>query len=379
MDWKRFARFCYPLALVGAIRFVGAIWIYHLLSTGGQFQTAWTVVNPSLIPEWKSALNPTSSSTWLWLFNAWDSPHFQLIAQGGYAHPDYAYLPGYPILIRIVGSLLGNYWIGGFVVAQLFALASVVMFQLTAEIYMNSKQALYTTTFMATFPYVMVFTTLSYSEPLFLFCTISTWYLYKKGRIGASSIPAALASVTKIYGIAIIIPILADMLHSKKYGGLTYLAIPAASLTSWFVYCYFTAGDAFASLTDEKWFTSNIASKFSLAQTIFNELTKGLGGRVPVPYFIDAPVLILICLFAYLVERTWQMDRVLATFPLVVSGVLIFTVTNHFSLLRYLIFLFPIWLTLKVKNQFFVVACVVLFIPVTLLLWLYAINVTFIG
>jgi len=264
-------------------------------------------------------------------------------------------------------------------VAQLFALASVVMFQLTAEIYMNSRQALYTTTLMATFPYVMVFTTLSYSEPLFLFSTISTWYMYKKGRIGASSILAAVASITKIYGIAIIIPILTDVVLSKKLSVLRYLAIPVASLTSWFVYCYFSAGDAFASLTDEKWFTSNIASKFSLVQTILNELTRGLGGPIPVPYFIDPPVLIVLCLFAYLVARTWQIDRALATFPLAVSGVLIFTVTNHFSLLRYLIFLFPIWLALKLKNPFFVGACVILFIPITLVLWLYAINVTFIG
>ena len=89
-------------------------------------------------------------------------------------------------------------------------------------------------------------------------------------------------------------------------------------------------------MTDEKWFTSNIASKFSLVQTILNELTRGHGGPVPVPYYIDPPVLIVLCLFAYLVARRWQIDRALATFPLAVSGALIFTVTKHFSLLRYL-------------------------------------------
>jgi hypothetical protein len=279
----------------------------------------------------------------------------------------------------MVGSLLGNYWVGGFIVAQLFALASVVMFQLTAELYMNPKEALYTTVLMATFPYIMVFTTLSYSEALFLFSTLSTWYLYKKGRIGASSILAGIASITKIFGVAIIIPVFVDIIRSKKYHMLLYLMVPVASLVSWFVFCYISAGDAFASWADEKWFASNIASKFSLIQTILNELTRGLGGPVPVPYYIDPPVLIVLCLFAYLTARTWQIDRALSTFPLAVSAALMFTVTNHFSLLRYLIFLFPIWLTMKVRNPFFVGACVAFFIPVTLVLWLYAINVTFIG
>lgn len=131
--WTRVRHFSYPLAVVVGIRAIGAVWLYHLLSTGGEFHTAWMDANPRLIPEWNPILNPSSSSNWLWLFNAWDSPHFQLIAQSGYAHPDYAYLPAYPLLIRFVALLAGNYWFAGFVVAQAFALGSVLMFQLLAE------------------------------------------------------------------------------------------------------------------------------------------------------------------------------------------------------------------------------------------------------
>lgn len=379
IDWKRIRVFCYPLAVVVAIRLVGAVWLYHLLSSSGEFHTPWMDANPRLIPRWNSGLNPSSSSNWLWLFNAWDSPHFQLIAQSGYAHPEYVYLPGYPILIRIVGSLFGNYWLGGFLVTQLFALASVVMFQLVAELYMNSKEALYATLLMATFPYVSVFTILSYSEALFLFSTASTWYLHKKGRIRASSVLAGVASITRIYGIAIIIPIFLDFIRSKKYRNLIWLVIPIVCLILWFAFCYVSAGDPFASWTDEIWFTSNIASKFSLVQTILNELLRGLVGAVPVPFYIDPPILMALCLFIYLIVRTWQIDHVLSTFPLAVFGAIIFTATNQLALLRFLTFLFPIWLSIKVRNSFFVGAVIVFFVPITLLLWLYAISVTFIG
>ena len=315
------------------------------------------------------------------MFNAWDSPHFQLIAQNGYAHPDYAFLPAYPILIRIVGGLLGNYWVAGFLLAQFFSLASVVMFQLTAELYMDRKQALYATALMVTFPYLFVFTTLSYSEPLFLFSTVATWYFYKKKQVGVSAILAGIASVTKIYGIGIVVPIIVDIVHSKRYRALAYLVAPIASLTSWFVYCYFSAGDPLATWADEQWYASNILSKLGVVQTIFDQLSKGLSttsGKVPYP-FIDVPVLLVLCFFGYLVAKTREVDWALATFPIFVAGGLLLTATNHLALLRLLLFLFPIWLTFRLKNPYSVAACIALFIPVTIALWMYAINVTFIG
>ena len=180
----------YPVAVVAAVRVVGAVWLYHLLSEAAIFHTDWMDANPLLIPEWSSSLNPSTSSSWLWLFNAWDSPHFQLIAQLGYSHPDYVYLPGYPILIRIVGTLIGNYWVAAFLLTQAFALASLVAFQMLARLYMKPREALCATLLMATFPYFIIFTTLGYSEALFMFSTISAWYLYGRPAAAYPTPPA---------------------------------------------------------------------------------------------------------------------------------------------------------------------------------------------
>jgi hypothetical protein len=150
-------------------------------------------------------------------------------------------------------------------------------------------------------------------------------------------------------------------------------------LISWFAFCYFSAGDPFASWTDEIMFASNIDSRFSLVQTILNELLGGLMGIGPLPFYIDPAILVAFCLFACLIVRAWQVDHALSVFPLAVFGAVIFTATNHLSLLRFLTFLFPVWLTVKVKSLFLVGACVAFFALVTLVLWLYAINVAFIG
>ena len=127
IEWSKFRRFSYPLIMSGVVRLFGAVWLFELFSQSGRFHTGWMDANPNLIP---------TATSWLWLFNAWDSLQFPLIAIFGYAHPNYVRLPAYPLFIRFVGSGTSNYWFGAFLVTQMFAFASVVVFQLLAEMYM---------------------------------------------------------------------------------------------------------------------------------------------------------------------------------------------------------------------------------------------------
>jgi len=371
--WIKVRLLCYPLALAIAIRVIGAVWIFHLLSPEGKFHTPWMDANPHLILPTRWTPIPLPTLNWLWLFNAWDSLHFPLIAIRGYIHPDYVFLPAFPLLIHFLGMLIGDYWLAAFLVTQAFALASIAVFQLLAELYMQPKEALYATLLMSTFPYVSVFTTLDYSEALFLFSILSTWYFFKKGRILKSSLLAGLASVTRIYGFAIVLPIFLEIAKSKRYRKLLYLAIPVAFIGSWMFFCYLSTGDPLVSWTDETYWIFD--SKFSLAQTILSQALNGVIGCCT----LDPGILIAVGLFAYLVVKTWQVDRSLWAYSAILFSALLFTVVNHLSLLRYLPFIFPIWLTVKLRNPSIVTMCVLLFVPVGLLLWLYAISVAFIG
>ncbi len=242
---------------------------------------------------------------------------------------------------------------------------------------MTPTEALLATLLMATFPFVAVFTTLAYTETVFLFSTVSTWYFCKKGRIGVSSLLAGLASVTRIYGFAIIIPVFLDIVRRRRYRELLYLAIPVACIGSWLLFCYISTGDAFASWTDERLQFSSFsgggnAYYSSLIQTILFQLSRG----VP-PTYLDPAVLASVLLFAYLVARVWEVDRLLWTYAAILVTALILAVWSHISLIRFLSFIFPIWLTVKVKNPVVVAICIALFVPATLLLWMYTLTVFF--
>lgn len=371
--WKRAQFFCYPLVVAVMIRVIGAFWFFHLLSSDGSFRTPWMDTQTNLIIGWTTIPVPAGSSSWLWLFNAYDSPHFPLIAMLGYEHPNYVYLPGYPALIRLTALFTGDYWFGAFLVTQVFALASIVVFQLLAEEYMPQREALYATLVMSTFPYVNVFTTLSYSESVFLFFTISTWYFYKKGRICTSSLLAGLASVTRVYGFAIVLPIFLDIVRSKSYRKLSYLLTPAAFICTWLFFCFLSTGDPLVSWTDQKYWVFD--SKSSLGQYVMFETVRGIKGSL----LINPTILIIVALFALLVLKTWQVDRYLWAYAASLFGALIFTTPNHLSLLRYFPFIFPIWLTFKVRNPVVVAICIAFFVPVILILWLYNLSAFFIG
>jgi hypothetical protein len=324
--------------------------------------------NPTLIP---------ATWSWLWLFNAFDSLHFVLISIHGYSHPEYAYFPAYPILIFLVGRLTGNYWFGAFLIAQIFAMGSIFVFQMLAEQYMPPSQALYATLLMTAFPFVSVFMTLGYSEPLFLFSTLSAWHFYKKGRTLSSSFLAALASVTRIYGFMIVLPIFLGVIKSRQYRRLLCLTIPLVSVGSWLLFGYLSTGNPFVSWTDQRyWQNGGMGDGVKLIQAL---LQYGLRGLMRCCYGLDPTIFWAVGLFMILLAVTWGVDTLLWAYAASLSGLLLITTTYDISLLRFYAFIFPVWLAIRTKNRLIVAISLCILVPLTIVVWLYTIAITFTG
>ena len=366
---RRIRLLCLPVVVAVSVRILGSLLLLQTLTVSGQFETPWMKANPSLIP---------SRESWLWLFNAFDSLHFTLIAIQGYSHPEFAYLPGFPILIFLVGRLIGDYWFAAFVVTQVFAMGSIVAFQLVAEEYLSAREALYATLLMSAFPFVSVFTTLGYSEPVFLFSTLVAWYFYKKDRIMPASLAAAFAAIVKGYGVLIALPMIVDLLRSKRYGELAYtVMLPAASIGAWLLYCYFSVDDAFATWSDQRyWQRGGVGDGIKIVQALLHD---GLKGLVNCCSGLDPTIFWALALFAILIVLTWEVDHLLFIYAVGVSGLLLLVTTYSLSLLRFFPFIFPIWLGLRIRNSPIVAVCLALLIPMTIVVWLYTISVTFTG
>lgn len=118
-------------------------------------------------------------------FFGWDSAWYLSIVEKGYAfsNQSYAFFPGLPILSWLLNLVLQNSVLTLVVITTFFDVLWIPIYQLVAEIYLDKSKALKSTLLYALFPYVSLFTTVTYSEVLFLFSTLSAWYFFKKQKL----------------------------------------------------------------------------------------------------------------------------------------------------------------------------------------------------
>lgn len=155
-------RFAVPVILVGVFKILGSIWTYNKSLQDGIFGTPWMNIWGPIEPRW------------LYLFMAWDTSWYVSMAQSLSFSLDRTFFPGYPFLIRVFGYASGNFWLSAFLISVILGFVSLPIFQAIAECYMTKGEALGSTIVMSFFPYIFLFTTVAYSESLFLFAVLTS-------------------------------------------------------------------------------------------------------------------------------------------------------------------------------------------------------------
>ncbi|MBI3914003.1 MAG: glycosyltransferase family 39 protein, partial [Chloroflexi bacterium] len=138
-----------------------------------------------------------------------DANWFLKIAQFGYSADDgsVVYFPFYPILIRLLGKiLLGNNLLAASLISNA-ALVGVLylLYQLARDL-TDEASATRTVAYLAIFPTVF-FLFAPYTESLFLFLTLAAFHDATRARWARASIWGALAALTRLQGILLIVPL----------------------------------------------------------------------------------------------------------------------------------------------------------------------------
>ena len=143
-----------------------------------------------------------------------DGVHYYTIAQEGYSSVGgiQAFFPLYPLLIRAVTLLTGNAWVSGLLISSgcLYGFL-LVFFRLLAESYGQDlawRTLLLTLFLPASFFYATV-----YSESLFLFLLVSTWYAWRHHRLWWVSYLGSLLSACRIVGVIAVVTIIVEHLY----------------------------------------------------------------------------------------------------------------------------------------------------------------------
>lgn len=187
------------------------------------------------------------ANLWPWRYSVrWDAGWYLTIAQHGYEYVPHhtssiAYFPLFPLAIRALHAILpGSIVLAALVVVSLsLVLATLYILQLVHLDY-DEPVAWRTVVFLLLFPAAFFFSAV-YSESLLLLWFAASLYHMRRGQWLLAAGFAALASATRPVGIALIVPLVLEILaqqlwHRDPGRVVASLAIAPLGLVAYFAY-----------------------------------------------------------------------------------------------------------------------------------------------
>ncbi len=223
----------------------------------------------------KDAL-PMRSCTYCWdigvpfvdLFSRWDSAYYANIAMLGYPHQitaRWAFFPGYPILIGILGrfltitvqlKLVPAVYLAGFLASNVAFFGAVYYLNRLSDIILNNRRLAFISAALLAFYPAGVFLSAVYSDSLFLLLTISSLYYWQRDNLGRSAGLGFLAALTRPVGVLLVVPVLYKLLQdsSSRNAIRSYLPVVGTTLgfLSFVAYSQLMTGTIFATSMAER-------------------------------------------------------------------------------------------------------------------------------
>ncbi|MFW9834485.1 MAG: mannosyltransferase family protein [Candidatus Thorarchaeota archaeon] len=214
------------------------------------------------------------------LANRWDSTHFLEIARNGYptgVENDllFAFAPVYPWMVSVVGQYVGNLYLAGVLVSNVFYFLSIVAFYKVARLYMDYMESCLLSLVFGMLPTYVAYSSFAYSEAPFLFFAISSWYFFKKKRYLPSAVFMTLSILTRyisglliiIYGVLILSNLIDRYKEKQSFPKafdfrLLWFAIPIVSIAALFLYFQSLTGDFFVVFDSHVWFGDALTTPY---------------------------------------------------------------------------------------------------------------------
>lgn len=280
----------------------------------------------------------------------WDGGHFVGIAQHGYSQNfQYAFFPLYPILISGVNQFIQNYTISAVLISAVSALLSINILYQLLSVEFNKKIAERAVFWLLFFPTSFYFLT-AYSEGLFFLLTVATFLNLQKRNLFLATIFAALASATRISGLAVVFALMAEVwikygINRKNW----YVLLSPAGFLIYSFYLMQTTADPLYFITAERhWLRSLSLPGAGFWETLQNLAREG-ANRDSLNSLVD---LIFAVLGVGMAFRAFRfLSPSFSVYCLVSVLLPLFTPTLS-SMPRFLLTVFPIFILLAlVKNK----------------------------
>jgi len=291
------------------------------------------------------------------IFKLYDSIHYINMAKLGYTNPSlYAFFPLYPTIIKLISFVIPSYPISGAIISNICSLLSIfILNELTKDRY----NLWYILCFI--FSPILAFTSIVYTESLFILLTLLGYYLYKKDKYFLSAIIVGLSCLTRNSGIILWGAIGLDMLYRvfiTKEKNIKFKNIVIFGITSLLIaliyptYLYIKTGNflEFISVQTDYWYRESGTIIDGIIKDI-KVLTRG-ADIVDIIVFLENWISLFLTLILGI--KIFKKDKVASIYTIV--SLVAFSTTyrnidywyslSSISLFRYIFNLFPIYIYL---------------------------------
>lgn len=146
----------------------------------------------------------------------WDSGWYVYVADAGYRNPvSRAFFPLYPLLLKGIAYVTGDFYTAGVVVSLAAFLVAVFLLYRLVELDFGSEVASITVALVAFCPVAFFFSAI-YTESLFLALSVGAVYAARCERWLLAGIVGALASATRNTGVLLVLPIALLYLYGPR-------------------------------------------------------------------------------------------------------------------------------------------------------------------
>ena len=313
------------------------------------------MVTVALVPRFEGTGNVwLTSQPWLNIWSIWDSRWYLSIARDGYSYAgnqesNAAFAPGLPLLMHAICAAIGRsddeaYLMAGFLItnaALLVALAYLVrLVRLDFDHSTAARAALYLLVFPSSF-----FLSAVYPHSLFLALSIASFYYARQGRWWLAGVLGCLTGLTRLQGCALVIPIAYEYLrqHGFRWTRLRRdvlsLSLIPVGLLAFAAYLFAVTGEPLAALKAGAAWDRRLTWPWDvLGPFLANPLADHASGTAT-DFLVIVLLLVVVGLSWRRIPSSLALFTTVFTLVIVSSGIL-------FSSVRYVLELFPIFITL---------------------------------
>lgn len=206
----------------------------------------------------------------LGVWGVWDTGWYMKIAQYGYTpsspvqvitqQTNIAFFPLYPLIMRFLGLVIGNYYIAGLIISNLCLIVSCVYLYRLVKLDYDEDTSTRSIKYLLIFPVSFILSGV-FTESLYLALTLMCFYYARIGKWHLVGITGFFLSLTRSIGVLIVLPLLYEglmpllkenkTLKSLKNSRhqilpLFYLSLIPLGIIFFMIFNYYMTGDFMA-------------------------------------------------------------------------------------------------------------------------------------